>query len=129
MALGTWLGQAERRVIACKVWAFILIAIGVGAMWGLSVVGGFGGSTGRSGWWTVLILPYLIGWSLGILGPGSPRWLTLLGVVVGLWWLCLAFMAKGAVAIVCGILGVLTIGGCIYRLMRPLKSKAMTAVA
>ena len=73
VALGTFLGQSERRLIAYRVWVFILIAIGVGAMWGLSSIGGFGGKTGRSMWWGVLILPYLIGWSMGIWGPGSPR--------------------------------------------------------
>jgi len=114
-ALGAWLGHAERRVIACRASAFVLIAIGVGAMLGLSVVGGIGGSTGLSPWWGLLLLPYLIGWSMGVWGPGSPRWLALLGIAVGLWWLCLAFSVAGGVGIVCGVLGALTIGGCIYR--------------
>jgi hypothetical protein len=61
VALGTLLGQSERRLIAFRVWVFILIAIGVGALWGLSMVGGIGGSSGHSIWWGVLILPYLIG--------------------------------------------------------------------
>ena len=82
VALGTFLGQSERRLIAYRVWVFILIAIGVGALWGLSMVGGFGGKSGRSMWWGVLILPYLIGWNMGIWGPGSPRWL--------LWWASLS---------------------------------------
>jgi hypothetical protein len=87
VALGTFLGQCERHLIAYRVWVFILVAIGVGAMWGLSMVGGFGGKSGLSMWWGVLILPYLIGWSMGIWGPGSPRWLLLLGTGVGLWYL------------------------------------------
>ena len=62
VALGTFVGQSERRWIAYRMWVFILIAIGVGAMWGLTMVGGFGGNSGRSMWWGVLILPYLIGW-------------------------------------------------------------------
>ena len=73
VALGMFLGQNERRLIAYRVWVFILIVIGVGAMWGLTSVGGFGGNSGRSMWWGVLILPYLIGWSMGIWGPGSPH--------------------------------------------------------
>lgn len=129
LALGARLGLAERRAVACKVWAFILIAIGVGAMWGLSVVGGFGGTSGRSSWWGLMMLPYLIGWSMGVWGPGSPRWLALMGVAVGLWWLCLAFMAKGAAGIVCGIAGVLTIGGCIYRLWTGLKARTTMTLA
>lgn len=47
-ALGTYLGQAEHRFITYRVWAFLLIAIGVGSLWGLSAVGGFGGTSGRS---------------------------------------------------------------------------------
>lgn len=127
LALGTYLGRHERRLIAYRVWVFILIAIGVGALWGLSAVGGFGGPSGRSIWWGVLILPYLIGWSVGIWGPDSPRWLPWLGIVVGLWYLTLLGMAlKGPhgtvpmliAPIVLAATGVLTIGGCIFRLRR-----------
>ena len=35
----------------------LLIAIGVGALWGLSMFGGIGGKSGHSIWWGVLILP------------------------------------------------------------------------
>jgi hypothetical protein len=115
VALGTFLGQSERRLIAYRVWVFILIAIGVGALCGLP--------SGRSMWWEVLILPYLIGWSMGIWGPGSPRWLLVLGIGVGLWYQAILAMvlARGGLhhagpAIVVAILGVLTIVGCISRL-------------
>jgi hypothetical protein len=129
VALGAFLGHSERRLIAYRVGVFILIVIGVGAMWGMSWVGGFGGPSGRSMWWGVLILPYLIGWSMGIWGPGSPRWLLLLGIVVGLWYLAiLAMVLKGSgghhgamsalPGIVIGTIGVLTIGGCISRLTK-----------
>ena len=78
-------------------------------------------------WWGVLILPYLIGWSMSIWGPGSPRWLLLLGIGVGLWYLViLGMVLKGSgghhgamsawAGIVIGTLGVLTIGGCLSRL-------------
>jgi hypothetical protein len=128
VALGTFLGQADRRLIAFRVGVFILIAIGVGSMWGLSMVGGIGGKSGLSMWWGVLILPYLIGWCMGIWGPGSPRWLLLLGIVVGLWYLVILTMVlrgsgghHGATsalpAIVVGSTGVLTIGGCITALL------------
>ena len=131
VALGTFLGQSDRRLIAYRVWVFILIAIGVGAMWALTRGGGFGGNSGRSMWWGVLILPYLIGWSMGIWGPGSPRWLLWLGIVVGLWYLALLGMVlkssgrhHGAMSamqsampvIIIAAIGVLTIGGCISRL-------------
>ncbi len=126
VALGTFLGQSERRWIAYRVGVFLLIAIGVGAMWGLSRVGGFGGNSGRSNWWGLLMLPYLIGWSMGIWGPGSPRWLLVLGIVVGLfyevmvWKLVTAAVPRlitlGPGTFVISLLGVLTIGGCISRL-------------
>jgi hypothetical protein len=84
-------------------------------------------------WWGVLILPYLIGWSMGIWGPGSPRWLLWPGIVVGLWYLVLLAMVlktsgrhhgamPGAMSampvIIIAAIGVLTIGGCICRLRK-----------
>jgi hypothetical protein len=129
VALGTFLGQGDRRLISFRVWSFILIAIGVGALWGLSTGGGLGGNSGRSMWWGLLILPYLIGWCVGIWGPGSPRWVLMLGVLVGLWYLAISGMVlKGsgrpggdmglAPIIAIGTMGVLTIGGCIGRLTK-----------
>jgi hypothetical protein len=124
VALGTFLDQSERRWIAYRLWVFILIAIGVGAMWGLTQVGGFGGHSGRSMWWGVLILPYLIGWSMGIWGPGSPRWVLWLGIAVGVFYLALIRVMLLRMhgqhdwvgPVVLGALGVLTIGGCLCRL-------------
>jgi hypothetical protein len=125
VALGTFLGQNERRLITYRVMVFILIAIGVGALWALSAVGGVGGTSGRSMWLGLLILPYLIGWSMAIWGPGSPRWLLLLGIAVGLWYQAILAMVlsgrrgrAGAIgaALVLSALGVLTIAGCISRL-------------
>ena len=128
VALGVFLGHSERRLIAYRVGVFILIVIGVGAMWVLSWLGGFGGKSGLSMWWGVLVLPYLIGWSMGIWGPKSPRWLLWLGIVVGLWYVTLAAMVlhrpggqQGAVAILPGIVigttGALAVGGCITALI------------
>ena len=125
VAIGTYLSQGEHRFTAYRVWVFVLIAIGVGAMWGLSSVGGIGGDSGRSMWWGVLILPYLIGWSMGIWGPGSPRWLLWLGIGVSLWYLAILAMIltrpvklPGGAAIVVAMFGVLTIVGCITGLRR-----------
>ena len=128
VALGAFLGHGERRLITYRLGVFILIAIGVGAMWLLSWLGGFGGRSGRSMWWGLLVLPYLVGWSMGIWGPKSPRWVLLLGIVVGLWYLTIAAMVlhhprggHGAVSalpgIVIGFTGVLTIVGCITALL------------
>lgn len=126
VALGTFVARSERRWIAYRVGVFLLIAIGVGAMWGLTQVGGVGGNSGRSMWWGVLILPYLIGWSMGIWGPGSPRWVLVLGIVVGLLYEALVVMLVTAAVprritlgpglLVISALGALTIGGCISRL-------------
>jgi hypothetical protein len=125
VALGTYLSQGEHRFTAYRVWVFVLIAIGVGAMWGLSSVGGIGGDSGRSMWWGVLILPYPIGWSMGIWGPGSPRWLLWLGIGVSLWYLAILAMIltrpvklPGGAAIVVAMFGVLTIVGCVSGLRR-----------
>ncbi len=129
VAVGTYVAHGERRLVVYRVWVFIMVAIGVGAMWGLSAVGGFGGSTGRSYWLALLVLPYLVGWSMGIGGPGSPRWMLWLGILVSLWYLTLAAMilmrtsarhgdllVSVLPSIAIAALGVLTIGGCINRL-------------
>lgn len=135
VALGTWLGSTEKRLVSYRVTVFILIAIGVAAMWALSSVGGFGGHSGRSMWWGVLILPYLIGWSMGIWGPASPRWLLVSGIAIGLWYLVLVAiiiknsgqhhgsmptMQSAMIFITFAGIGVLTIAGCIRRLREPI---------
>jgi len=49
-------------------WSFVLVAVGVAAIWGLSAVGGFGGRTGRSYLWGLTLLPYPVGWIMGLVG-------------------------------------------------------------
>ncbi|MDI6784701.1 MAG: hypothetical protein QME64_11495 [bacterium] len=66
VALGAFLGKSRYRILLN--WAFILIAVGVGAMIVISMFGGIGGNTGRSLWWGLVILPYPIGWFMGIIG-------------------------------------------------------------
>jgi hypothetical protein len=66
---------------------------------------------------------------MGMWGPGSPRWLAVLGIGVAVWFLNLTFVAKGGVSIVCGVVGVLTIAGCIYRFWNDQKPRAMAAAA
>lgn len=129
IALGTFLGKSERQLIVYRTWTFVLIAIGVGALWGLSAVGGFGGPSGKPIWWGVLILPYLAGWLMAMWGPGSPRWFSWLGIVVGLWYQAILVMilaragssgahpvAANGPAIVVSSLGLLTIAGCVRQL-------------
>jgi hypothetical protein len=66
VALGARLGKSRQRILLY--WSFVLVTVGVGAMWGLSALGGFGGSTGRSNWWGLVLSPYPIGWIAGIVG-------------------------------------------------------------
>jgi hypothetical protein len=123
-ALGSRLGREERRLTAYRVWVLILIAAGVSALWGLSAIGGIGGSSGPTVWWGLLLLPYPVGWSMGIWGPGSPRWLVWSGIAVGAWYLTLLAMVLArhrgtmslAPVIILAVIGVATIGGCVHRL-------------
>lgn len=68
VALGIYLGRKERRIVLYWTVAFILIAVGVAALFGFSAVGGLGGNTGRSMWWALLVLPYPLGWLMALAG-------------------------------------------------------------
>ena len=76
VAIGARLGHSRHQALLA--WSVVLVAVGVMALLGLSAVGGFGGSTGRSNWWGLLLLPYPIGWVMGLVGAAkrmreSPR--------------------------------------------------------
>ncbi|MGO8765179.1 MAG: hypothetical protein ACLQSR_08615 [Limisphaerales bacterium] len=128
VVLGTFLGDNERGLVIYSALVFVLIAIGTAAMWVLSSMGGFGGDSGRSMWWGLLLLPYPIGWSMGIWRPGSPRWMLWPGIGVGLWYLTIfgIILRSGGLLrgnpsnmvapLVIASIGILTIGGCISRL-------------
>ncbi len=66
VTLGLFAGGAERGRRVYWSCVFGLVAVGVGALWVLSAYGGFGGDTGRSMSWGLLILPYPVGWIMGI---------------------------------------------------------------
>jgi cystathionine beta-lyase family protein involved in aluminum resistance len=68
VALGVYLSGKDRRTVLYWVCAFVLIAVGVGALFALSAVGGIGGESGRSMWWGLLILPYPVGWLMALAG-------------------------------------------------------------
>ena len=127
--LGTYLSHSEPWLVTYRLWVFLMITIGVAALLGFSMLGGIGGTSGYSMWWGLLFLPYPIAWSFGIWGPDSPRWVLWLGIGVGFWYIAiLAMMLKstfttgadeGTIAgILIGIIGALTISGCIYRLRK-----------
>ena len=63
ITLGTFLGPSERQLRTQWVLVLLLVAFGVGALWGL---GAFHLYRGHSSWWQILILPYPIGWVIGI---------------------------------------------------------------
>ncbi len=132
VALGTFLARAERRLIRYRAVVFLLIAIGVAALWGLSALGGFGGKSGRSMWWGLPLLPYLIGYPMAIVGPGNPRWFLCLGIGVGLWYLALCRMVLSkdtGLAIVLAVIGLATIGGCIIRLVNATRHSKTISLA
>jgi hypothetical protein len=65
VTLGTFLYNTERGLLIQWLCIFGLIAFGVGALfapgaWGL------GGKSEHSLWWGVLVLPYPVGWVMGI---------------------------------------------------------------
>jgi hypothetical protein len=49
-------------------WCLVMVVVGVAALWGLSAIGGFGRTSGRSSLWGLLIVPYPIGWLAGRIG-------------------------------------------------------------
>jgi hypothetical protein len=66
--IGTYLGGQARPMLLYWGWVTGLVAVGVGALWGLSALGGVGGTTGRSMWWLLACLPYPAGWLLALGG-------------------------------------------------------------
>ena len=66
VVLGAFLGDNRRRVPMYWVCVLLLIVMGVTVMFVLSVSGGIGGESGHSMWWGVLMLPYPVGWIMGV---------------------------------------------------------------
>jgi len=127
--LGTYLGHAERRLLAYRTWVFILLTAGVAALVVATMLGGVGGDSGYSIWWALIFLPYPIGWFMGILGPGSPKWVLWLGNLIGLFYLLLPVLLiilkdtaqrenLGFTGAVISLIGALIITGCTLRLRK-----------
>jgi hypothetical protein len=68
VAAAVYLSGKDHRTVLYWTWVFGLIAVGVGALFGLSAVGGIGGQSGHSLWWGVLLLPYVAGWLMALAG-------------------------------------------------------------
>ena len=127
VALGTYFSDEEHSIFIYRLWVFFLILIGVAALFGFSLLGGIGSTTAYSMWWGLLMVPYPIGWSMGIWGPGSPRWVLWAGIVVGIWYLVILGMIlnystqldeSSTTGFLLAAIGILTISGCIYRLRK-----------
>ena len=102
-ALGALLGKNPQRGLLGV--AFVLLAVGVGALFGLSAVGGVGGRSGHSMWWLLAVVPYPVGWIMGLggvfalVGKGWHRRLLLGGVL-------LSVTGLGALILLCTLRGV-----------------------
>jgi hypothetical protein len=66
VTLGAFLTQSRYRVPLF--WASVLIAAGVGSMVVFTMMGGIGGHSSHSAWWGLLVLPYPVGWFVGLVG-------------------------------------------------------------
>jgi hypothetical protein len=64
VALGEFVGRSRHRVFSY--WAFALVAVGVAALFVLSWFGGVGGPEGHSKWWAIVLIPYPVGWVMGL---------------------------------------------------------------
>ena len=62
---GMLAGTRYKKLI---VWSFALVVVGIGALWVLSAVGGFGDTSGRSSWWALILAPYPVGLVMGVVG-------------------------------------------------------------
>jgi hypothetical protein len=65
-AAGAWLGGSGHRRLL--LWGAALVLAGVTLLFGISSMGGLGGDTGRSLWWSLVLLPYPAGLILGVVG-------------------------------------------------------------
>jgi hypothetical protein len=64
VALAAFLGKLRLRALFYG--SLALVAVGAGAMWTLTAIGGIGGSTGRSMWWGLSVLPLAVGWVMAL---------------------------------------------------------------
>lgn len=121
--IGSWLSEDDHRIITYRAAVLALIATGIAALWTLSFFGGFGGNSGRSLWWALLILPYVFGWAMAIWDRRSPRWVARCGAAIGVWYLALGAIANNetvaTATTVMALFGLIIIVGCVARLRNP----------
>jgi len=68
VALEAFLGHSRQTRLLAR--ASALVGLGIAALFALSAFGGLGGTTGLSWWWGALLLPYPVGWFMGLVGVG-----------------------------------------------------------
>jgi hypothetical protein len=66
--LGSLMGSS--RYFQHLAWSFALVASGVAAMVFFSSLGGIGGNSGNPLWWGIYVVPYPIGWFVGLVSGG-----------------------------------------------------------
>jgi hypothetical protein len=66
VAFGALVANSRHRILLY--WSFVLVTVGVAGLWALSALGGIGGNSGRSIWWGLVVLPYPVGWIVGLVG-------------------------------------------------------------
>lgn len=83
VALGARQGGSRNRLLIY--WSLALMVLGVGALYGLSAIRGTGGGgSGRSHWWTLVLVPYPVAWLMGLVGGiRAPREISGRSVVGG----------------------------------------------
>ena len=65
-ALEAFLGGSRHARLLAR--ASALVGLGIVALFGLSAFGGIGGPKGLPWWWGALLLPYPVGWIMGLVG-------------------------------------------------------------
>jgi hypothetical protein len=127
IVLGAYMKNQDHQSTRFRLWMFILILLGVAALWIISMMDGLGGDTGHSMWWALLFLPYLIAWSLSVWAKDSPKWVVWGGIAVSSWYFVILLMVlQGrfsepspemlAAPVTLFILGLFTIAGSVWRL-------------
>lgn len=64
LTVSAFLATSRYRVLLY--WAFGSMFVGVGVLIVLTLIGGIGGSSGRSMWWGLLLVPYPLGWLMAL---------------------------------------------------------------
>jgi hypothetical protein len=76
-ALGAFLGGSRFRKLAY--WSFGLMLVGLGVTWIVSAPGNFRGQSELTGWWILVVVPYVLGVIAGLVGAACTSFEALLG--------------------------------------------------